>query len=140
METEHNLKMEMLTIAEIGTAWKCEPVKLPQYCQLDFALTREGKIEAFAEVKCRTFPRDRFKTSLIHLHKMMYARQVAFETGIPTFLIVRWTDWIGACSFKVDFHTTVGGRRDRGIERDYGLMAEVPIDEFHMVRELNETI
>lgn len=136
METEHNLKMEMLTIAEIGTAWKCEPVKLPQYCQLDFALTREGKIKAFAEVKCRTFPRDRFKTSLIHLHKMMYARQVAFETGIPTFLIVRWTDWIGACSFKVDFATTIGGRRDRGIERDYGLMAEVPINEFHMVREL----
>ena len=140
METEHNLKMELLTIADIGKAWKCDPVKLPQYCQLDFALTRQGKIEAFAEVKCRTFPRDRYKTSLIHLHKMMYARQVAFETGIPTFLIVRWTDWIGACSFKVDFATTIGGRRDRGIERDSGLMAEVPINEFHMVRELNETI
>ena len=103
METEQNLKMELLTISEIGTAWKCEPVKLPQYCQLDFALTRQGKIEAFAEVKCRTFNRDRYKTSLIHLHKMIYARQVAFE-------------------------------------RDYGLMAEVPISEFHMVREFDETI
>jgi len=40
----------------------------------------------------------------------------------------------------VDFATTIGGRRDRGIERDYGLMAEVLISEFHMVRELNETI
>ena len=71
METEHNLKMEMLTIAEIGTAWKCEPVKLPQYCQLDFALLRDGNISAFAEIKCRTFNMNRYKTSLIHLHKMI---------------------------------------------------------------------
>ena len=136
METEHNLKLELSTISDIGKAWKCEPVKLPQYCELDFALTRQGKIHAFAEVKCRTFTHTRYRTSLIHLHKMMYARQVARETGIPTFLIVRWTDCIAACSFKVDFVATIGGRRDRGIERDYGLMAEVPINEFHIVKEL----
>jgi hypothetical protein len=69
---------------------------------------------------------------------MIYARQVAFETGIPTFLIVRWMDRVGYCNFDVDFLTTIGGRRDRGIERDYGLMAEVPIDQFQVLEVLNE--
>lgn len=138
METSIDLEMELLTIDAIAKTWKVDPVKLPNYCQLDFALTRKGEIKAFAEVKCRTFQHNRYQTSLIHLHKMMYARQVAKETGIPTFLIVRWTDCIGACSFKVDFLTTIGGRRDRGIERDYGLMAEVPISEFQIIRWLDE--
>jgi len=138
METTENLKLELLTMAMVAEKWKVTPVKLPQYSQLDFALLRDGKIAAFAEVKCRTFDMNRYKTSLIHLHKMIYARQVAFETGIPTFLIVRWMDKVGCCSFKVDFETTIGGRRDRGIERDYGLMAEVPIDEFQVLEVLNE--
>lgn len=138
METTENLKLELLTIDAIAKSWKCDPVKLPQYCQLDFALTRQGVIKAFAEVKCRSFESTRYKTALIHLHKMMYARQVAFETNIPTFLIVRWTDMIAACPFSVDFETTIGGRWDRGIERDYGLMAEVPMDKFQIIKVLNE--
>jgi len=68
----------------------------------------------------------------------MHARQVAFETGLPTFLIVRWIDCIGYVNFNVDFETTIGGRRDRGIERDYGLMAEVPIEEFTILEVFNE--
>lgn len=138
METSENLKLEMITMSKVAETWKVTPVKLPQYCQLDFALLRDGNIAAFAEIKCRTFNMNRYKTSLIHLHKMIYARQVAFETGIPTFLIVRWMDRVGYCNFDVDFLTTIGGRRDRGIERDYGLMAEVPIEQFKVLEVLSE--
>jgi len=138
METSENLKLEMITMSKVAEKWKVTPVKLPQYCQLDFALLRDGNISAFAEIKCRTFNMNRYKTSLIHLHKMIYARQVAFETGLPTFLIVRWIDCIGYVNFNVDFETTIGGRRDRGIERDFGLMAEIPIDKFTIVEKIYE--
>ena len=133
METEYDLRMELQAINRISKLWKCTAVKLPEYSQLDFALTRSGQIMAFAEVKCRTFQHKRYKTSLLHLHKMMYARQVSFETNIPTFLIVCWTDRLGFCNFNVDFQTTIGGRTDRGIERDFGLMAEISIEKFKFV-------
>lgn len=138
METKENRVLELQTMQSVSRVWNVDFVKLPQYDQLDFALVRNGGIAAFAEIKCRTFEISRYKTSLLHLHKMMYARQVAFETSLPTFLIVRWIDCIGYVNFKVDFETTIGGRRDRGIERDYGLMAEVPIEEFTILEVFNE--
>jgi len=138
METNAHLALELKTMQAVSRVWGVDFVKLPEYDRLDFGLVRKGGIAAFAEIKCRSFEIGRYKTSLLHLHKMMYARQVAFETGLPTFLIVRWIDCIGYVNFNVDFETTIGGRRDRGIERDFGLMAEIPIEKFTIVEKINE--
>ena len=133
METEHDLKLELLTINTINRLWNCESVKLPNHQRLDFALLQRGEIKAFVEIKCRTFESSRYKETMLHLDMVMAARDLTFHTNIPAFLVVRWTDVIGFVNFNADFRTEIGGRVDRGLERDFGLMAKIAIMDFSML-------
>lgn len=136
METQHDLKMETLTIETICKAWNCKAAKLPAHQRLDFALIRNGEICAFAEIKCRTFEIGRYKDTMLHYDKIMAARNLTDNTRLPSFLIVRWTDYIGSVDFKMDFKPIIGGRRDRGLERDFGLMGTISTSAFNIIERL----
>lgn len=136
METEHDLKMESLTMQSICKAWNCKAAKLPAHQRLDFALIRDGEICAFAEIKCRTFEMGRYKDTMLHFDKIMAARVLSQNTRLPALLVVRWTDYIASVDFKMGFRLTMGGRRDRGLERDFGLMGTIPTSAFNIIERL----
>ena len=136
METEHDLKLEHLTMQSICNAWNCKAAKLPAHQRLDFALIRDGEICAFAEIKCRTFEMGRYKDTMLHFDKIMAARALSQNTRLPSLLVVRWTDYIASVDFKMDFKPTMGGRRDRGLERDFGLMGTIPTSAFNIIERL----
>lgn len=130
METEHDLKLELLTINTINRLWNCESVKLPNHQRLDFALLQRGNIKAFVEIKCRTFESSRYKDTMLHLDKVMAARDLSKHTGLDSYLIVQWTDRLATINFAEDFDVGFGGRRDRGDSQDVGLVAHFEISKF----------
>lgn len=106
---------------------------MPDRYGLDFCLTRDGVVTAFAEMKVRSNPRDRYPTYMIALSKVMSANSLNAATGLPCFLLVRWTDCWGYV--RVDGRIEhgslgVGGRSDRGDPQDMEPVFLIPMSRF----------
>ena len=109
-ESEADRRNEREIIDVACRAWNCEAYKLPIAYKLDFALIRDGRIHAFAEVKKRTCKKSQYPTFMLAYQKVLAARQFS----VPTFLIVGWVDQIGFARFDSDVeYIGIGGRRDR---------------------------
>lgn len=135
METKADLQREAKVIKRICQQFGCEALKLPTHQRLDFALTREADIVAFAEIKVRQCASDTYKTAMIHLDKVIFAHQLSDIVQTPAFLFIQWTDLLGYVDFKSSFYTRLGGRTDRGIVKDYSLVAHYPIENFKFIGE-----
>ena len=72
-ETNRHLVNEAKVINEFCSIMNCEKQKLPISQQIDFALCVNRKVVGFAEVKCRIFPHDQYKTMFVGLNKVQKA-------------------------------------------------------------------
>jgi hypothetical protein len=90
-EKKEDLENEIAVIKEFGKAMKCEYQKLPKF-DVDFLLARNGKVVAFAEVKCRTHSFNAFPTQMLSFTK--YYELDKFGKNFPCFFICRYTDGI----------------------------------------------
>ena len=134
-ESDGDLANETAVASYVGARWNCNFEKLPISYHLDFALTREGAVEGFAEIKCRTSERTRYPTYMIALSKLNAAMTLRHVTGLPVFLIVRWRGGeIGYCDLLdviMDSLTVeMGGRKDRGDWQDVEPVAHIDIGKF----------
>lgn len=113
-ETEQDRSREHNAITHVGRLWNCKGFKLPDRYWIDYALTRNGRVCAWAEVKCRTM---KYPTIILSMQKVMFGRLLAKETGLPFFLIVMYEngDWfyldITAAPFTLGWGG-VGNMRD----------------------------
>jgi hypothetical protein len=135
METQADLNREAQVIKRVCNHFNCEALKLPTHQRLDFALTRQADIVAFAEIKVRRCASDAYKTAMIHLDKVIFAHQLSDIASTPAFLFIQWTDGLGYVDFKSSFYTRLGGRTDRGIVKDYSLVAHYPMENFKFIGE-----
>lgn len=106
--------------------------KLPPHYRLDYVLMKEGKPKAFVEVKARSFDMKRFDTALVNLHKVMAARQLSFETNLPSYMVVLYKDALARINFAEEFELgfLFNGRNDRDDPMDRDLVCHFPIDRF----------
>lgn len=132
-ETASNLAAEMAVLRRLEHQWKCVGQKLPIAYQLDYALTVEDKIVAWAEIKCRT---TKYSDMYLSLHKWMAGKNLYRDTGLPFILVY---------SFKHEIYwkpvhndnpeLEIGGRWDRGDWQDTEPMAVFKLDTFKVLRE-----
>tara|TARA_R110000796_G_scaffold197524_1_gene313856 strand:+ start:1095 stop:1523 length:429 start_codon:yes stop_codon:yes gene_type:complete len=114
----------------LESRWDCRLHKLPKQYRMDYFATRGGVGLAFIEVKCRTHSSTRYKTLMLSLAKYMAAKTMGQATGLPVFLVSRYTDATKFVSLmQDDFPMSMGGRtatsRD---ERDLEPIIQIPTE------------
>lgn len=134
-ETNSDLKRESAVIQKVMRQFRCGAIKLPMHERLDFALTRNEGIVAFAEIKVRTFNIDRYPTVMVNLDKVASARLLTLHTNLPAFLFVQYTDALAYIDFQAEFEPRLGGRTDRNRPRDIGLMAHFNSQKFTRIED-----
>lgn len=122
-------------VAEILEQHKYILHKLPAQYGLDVVIhdAVENAPVAFGEIKARTFPMNKFSTAMVNLHKVVRAKQLTDTTGLPSYLIVLWTDALARISFEADHSLQMGGRTDRGDPQDSDICAYYPIEGFKIL-------
>jgi hypothetical protein len=104
--------------------------KLPRLHPMDYVAIEEGKIKAFIEIKCRTFPMAKYDTTMIGFQKVSYARNIYRDFGVKSFLFVQWTDELAYVCLNKECSLSVGGRTDRNDPQDVGVYAFFPVSDF----------
>ena len=132
-ETISDLKNEQSVIEHLSETRDYTFRKLPTRYVLDYAVIKNGDVIGFAEIKCRTCASTDYDTMMVSLSKVLAAHQLSQVTGLPSYLIVRWTDKIGSINFKADHAIRAGGRTDRGDAQDIDVCAYYPITVFTQV-------
>lgn len=134
-ETERDRANERI-VAEALRERGYELMKLNPTYRLDCAIIKDGQPRGFVEIKARTFGMNRFSTALINLHKVIAARQLSFETNLPSYMVVLYQDALARISFAEDFELGVfEGRNDRDDPMDRDLVAHFPISRFMIVSQ-----
>lgn len=133
-ETAADLNNEQ-RVAEFLKANQYTWHKLPVQYGLDGVIWGdiEEKPIAFGEIKARTFEVGKFDTAMVNLHKVVRAKQLTETTGLPSYLIVLWTDALGRISFDEEHSLQMGGRYDRGDPQDSDICAYYPISGFKIL-------
>ena len=114
--------------------------KLPPKDVIDFAVLKEGKVVGFMEVKARSNASDHYPTFMISMAKFLRIKQILDSTGIPTALVVKYTDkvrrlWIA----KDTLHfVEMGGRHDRGDGEDVEPVVHFKTDLFTDLWEVKQ--
>ena len=110
--------------------WACRLHKLPK------SYPRSGVAVSGVEVKCRTHSSDRYDTLMLSLSKQLAARELTQQTGLPSCLVVRFTDDIYFAPFSRDYAITMGGRTAKTRDtRDLEPVIQIPIKEMERLYE-----
>tara|TARA_R110000751_G_scaffold64667_1_gene132729 strand:- start:2913 stop:3374 length:462 start_codon:yes stop_codon:yes gene_type:complete len=131
-ETQQSLSAERETIAEHPYFGSFQHVKLPLQYRMDFGcVDHTGRIKCFVEVKTRTTPKQHYRNFIISLSKIVAAS--AYERcGIPTYLLVKWTDSSGWIKLEEQkWEVRFGGRQDRGDWQDMEPLINIPVEQFN---------
>lgn len=132
-ETSEDLTREDDFSRVVGKKFNCSFSKMPDRYGLDFCLTRGGVATAFAEIKVRSNPRGKYPTYMISLSKVTSANVLNASTGLPCFLLVRWTDCWGYVRIDgmiAQGNVGIGGRTDRGDPQDMEPVYLIPMSSF----------
>jgi hypothetical protein len=122
-ETAKDRKIEQAIINELSDAWKVFYQKLPIKHRLDFALLDDRRnVTSWAEVKRRDNDSKTYNTYMLSLDKYMSGMKLFKLTGLPFFLIVKFTDGLYYCEMSLlsyaQMTISFGGRTDRADSQD----------------------
>jgi hypothetical protein len=128
-EKEADLDNEQEVLTRLEKAWKCRGQKLPIRYGADYCLTVEGKIKAWAEIKCRD---KKYPEMWVSLREWMAGKELAQVTSRPFLLVYAFNGEIYWKNVENDTPEIVmgGGRTDRGDWQDQEPMAVFLIETF----------
>jgi hypothetical protein len=124
---------EAAIIAKVERAWSVKAAKLKTALKLDYALTREGRVVSFAEVKARSYSWPEIRALggyMLSLDKWVHAR--ALCSGLPFTLVVEAQGELRSfvTRFEGDFPVVLGGRKDRNDWQDMEPCILIPEHRF----------
>jgi hypothetical protein len=136
-ETEEDRNGETAVVASLCRRWDCSANKLSDRYELDYLLLREGRGKAWLEIKIRTNKRDAYRDYMISFGKVLAARRLSQGSGLPSFLLVKWTDCVGYMRLNdiKRFYVSIGGRTDREDFQDIEPVVYIPTQDFVRLRE-----
>ncbi len=130
-ENQIDLSNEAGVVARLCAEWGCQSLKLPMQYRVDFAITKDSRVKAWLEVKCRS---RLYSEMILSAGKFMAGQQLAQSTDKPfvvAFCIndhIYWRD----CSDDQP-EICVGGRTDRGDWQDTEPIVMLPFSEFRHI-------
>jgi len=133
-ETTKDLQNEQ-EVADIVADLGYNLRKLPVQYRLDFAIFRDSECLGFAEVKTRSFHMNKYPPVMISLSKVLAADALTRKTGLPCYLICKYTDCVARLDFAHPLDLRMGGRTDRNDPQDVDICAFYPISGFTIVSQ-----
>jgi hypothetical protein len=133
-ENAQSLEAEAALARVIEAAFGCVLRKLERKFGLDFVAMRNERGAAFIEAKVRTNAMGRYPTYMVSMHKAIYAESIQRVTGLPTLLVVQWTDAIGYAPLGEQYPISFMGRTDRGDPADVEPVCLIPIEQFKRIK------
>ena len=112
----------------VAEKWGCEPKRMPSFSALDYALIRDKKVHAMAEIKYR---KTSYPTIMLSLTKLMEA-YLYQRMGVKSFFIlglagkVSWLDLNGTLPESIEW----GGRNGRGHDEPVAMFRLEDFSEF----------
>lgn len=115
-----------------GEAWGCEMVSFGPMNPVDGYITKEGRVTAVYEIKCRSNIQSQYPTVYLALRKWFDLTRSALSFDVKPLFFVGWTDQIGWIDVReIDARRlTLGGRGDVRSTNDREPLIEVPIEQF----------
>lgn len=130
-ETAQDRQNEQELAQLIEQSFRCTLTKLPLKYTLDFTAVRDGRVVAFLEMRQRKTRMRQYPTYMIALHKIMKAKELTQVTGMPCFLVVRWTDGVALVNLsECAYDLEVGGSTRRNDWQDIEPVALIDMDQF----------
>ncbi len=132
-ETEYN---ERLLADRVGYYWQAELKKIDKVYSLDFAIYKGGKVQGWAECKCRNFAYNTYPTYMMSVKKLNACREYIETTRLKAFWIASylgqdyWLDTQIVLDNAEKFEKQIGGTTKRSWSRDLEPMIYVPIELF----------
>lgn len=133
-ETETDLANEAAVVNVVASRWLCECRKLPLRYELDYAIYKDNFLRAYLEIKCRSVASNQYATVILSAAKVATAKQLSAAAGVPSILVVSYTDldlWIDIS--KADAKYSPGGRSDRGDAQDLEPVAHFYVEEMKVL-------
>lgn len=137
-ESQQDLLRERAVADQLSRRWNCEIYKMPVRYQIDWAMLRDGELKAFAELKIRNNEIGKYETFMISLGKWVFGNQLSVISGVPFFVVVKWSDglfWHEAGTAPVTI--TMGGRFDRNDSQDFEPVVHISTSAFKRISERN---
>lgn len=139
-ENEASLLTEAVTRAHIERALGGTLMKLPTRYALDWGLANpacSNNIEKWVELKGRANNYRAYATYAISVEKVARALELEERTGLPSILVVRFTNGAYMAYFKRFLEKPVvirmGGRSDRDDPQDQEPMWHLPIEKLQFL-------
>jgi hypothetical protein len=134
-QTASDLQNEDEVASLAAEMWQMEECKIPNpLYRIDRAFMLGGRVQWLAEVKCRSCPKNAYKTYMIGAQKYGSMVMASEFLGMPVKLIVRWgCGTVGVLTVPFRFDVRVGGRTDRGDSKDTELTIHIPISDFELI-------
>lgn len=134
-ETVEDLLTEKNAALYIEKEFDCDITKLSERLyELDWAISREGKVCAFGEFKRRRFSRSKFQTLILSAAKWMKGIELARFYSVPFILFIQWDDGIFYLnSEEFQAHTLRLAGNHRGQNGDIEPCVEIPVELFKKV-------
>jgi hypothetical protein len=116
--------------------WCCKVNSFGEFSSVDWWMSRDGKMAALAELKCRNNASTKYSTVFLALRKWLDLQRFSLAFGLPSFFIVRFTD----CIRFIDVREVMGvlsiGQNSRNEKaNDTEPVIEVPIASMKVLKE-----
>jgi hypothetical protein len=137
-ETAADRQNERLIKTFFEDRWGCEADKLKISCEVDYSLTKDGKIVGVMEIKCRTYnykTLDGWGGLILSANKWQAAKRWKETHGIAFFLALGLLDGIFLLRIKANeewpaLRLITAGRRDRNDPQDIEPCVLIPMGLF----------
>jgi len=130
-ETAADLSREAKVMHTAAEKWQCDYLKLPLSYRLDFALIRNNRLVALAEIRVRNVTASKYPTIIFSVNKRAKANQLSDQIKVPSFFVVKYDDEIRYIDFaETPDEFQVGGRTgaNRRDQADVELVGHYDVD------------
>ena len=137
-ESQSDLRNEAQVISTLTKAWSAQFHKLPIRYHLDYAVTKDGRVVAYVEVKIRRYSMaqiDKWGGYMLSVAKLQTAQELCRISNAVFCLVVQCTDglyWMTIKDFS-EFPVVITGRTDRGDSQDVEPCVLIPGRRFTLM-------
>ena len=134
-ESQSDLRNEAQVISILTQEWSAQFHKLPIRYHLDYAVTKDGRVVAYVEVKVRRYSMaqiDKWGGYMLSVAKLQTAQELCRISNAVFCLVVQCTDglyWMTIKDYSA-FPVVITGRSDRGDSQDIEPCVLIPGSRF----------
>jgi hypothetical protein len=137
-ETQGDLDNEQQVIERLKKKWGGDYIKLDRRYHVDFMISVGGLAVCWLEIKCYTYPMDKYPTAILELDKAMNMSRMSLDTGLPSLLVLRYSCG-NICFTRMErpFAVRYTGKNDR-YDMAGSPCAVIPMGDFAILGDDNE--